>query len=97
MYTTLNNMPNIQNLDLLSIMELHYVKIVIWLKIYILEGYNYYMQETKIFSTKEKKAWILKVWKVSSGKRITEMLVRYFSQQKKDDTVEKALEIFKNV
>jgi hypothetical protein len=48
---------------------------------------------------KEKKAYILKSWNVSSGKKITEMCKRYFSSREvknsgKPGIYEKAQEIF---
>ena len=43
----------------------------------------------------EQKEWIKKRWKVSNGKRITEMLLHYFElKEPKQDIVSVAKEIF---
>lgn len=43
---------------------------------------------------KEKKAYILKRWRVSSGKRITEMIKRYWKLNKMDDMLAEAKKLF---
>jgi hypothetical protein len=43
---------------------------------------------------KDKKEYILKSWKVSNGKRITEMLKRYWKLNKIDDMLAEAKKIF---
>jgi len=49
---------------------------------------------TNTMNKLEQKKYIIKTWKLSSGKRISAMLRRYWSVDKSDDIVKKAKEIF---
>ena len=48
----------------------------------------------KITTKEEQKKWILQNWKHSDGKRISEMVKRYFKATRKADDFENARKVF---